>query len=112
MSVDTTEKTTHPPDGPGRGPLIARWIVAGPLVLIASILVMAGMTVWFPEGAAGINHLAFPLLLFPAIWALLFFYALLDARPWRAGAVILALAVANGIPVVSALQTMMQGGAQ
>ena len=105
MSANTPDT----PAGQGRGPLIARWIVAGPLVLVASILVMAGMTAWFPEGAAGINHLAFPILLFPAIWALLFFYALLDVRPWRAGAVILALALANGVPVLSAVQTMMQG---
>lgn len=91
-----------------RRDLIARWIVAGPLALVAAALVMAGMTAWFPPGVAGINHLAFPLVLFPAIWAALFFYALLDSRPWRAGAVICLLAAANAVPVVQALRATLQ----
>ncbi len=98
------------PDVAARAPrarVFARWIVAGPLTLACSVLVMAGMSVWFPAGAAGINHIAFPLILFPAIWAALFFYAVLAQKPWRAGAVLLLLAVVNAVPVLAALRATL-----
>lgn len=86
--------------------LITRWIVAGPLALVVSVLVMAGMSVWLPEGNAGIDHLAFPLILFPAIWSLIFFYALLENSPTRAGLVILAVGAINAVPVIQAVVAM------
>lgn len=75
--------------------LIARWLLAGPLTIITAIAAMAAMPVWFPEGAAGINHLAFTLILFPAIWAVAFFYAVLEENLWRAGAVLCVVLAAN-----------------
>lgn len=42
---------------------------------------------WIPEGAAAINHLALPLVLFPAILAALLFHACLDHSLIRVAAV-------------------------
>ena len=39
---------------------------------------MAGMPFWVPKGVGGVNHIAFPLFFMPAIWGVIFFYALLD----------------------------------
>ncbi|MEM9617954.1 MAG: hypothetical protein AAF936_08345 [Pseudomonadota bacterium] len=56
---------------------------------------MAAMPVWFPRGAAGIDHVAFPLVLFPAFWAIAFFYALLTERLARASLFVLVLTLIN-----------------
>jgi len=70
---------------------LARFILAGPAVFITAIAVMAGATVWFPQGAAEVDNIVIPLVLFPAIWAVLFFYACLDRYLKRAYAVIIML---------------------
>jgi hypothetical protein len=44
---------------------------------------MAGMSLWLPQGRAGIDHLVLPLILFPLIWATLFFYAVLETQKLR-----------------------------
>lgn len=94
---------------PSKGNTVTRWLVAGPLTLIVSILTMAGMSAWLPKGSAGIDHLAFPIILFPAIWSVLFFYAVLESKPWRAGLIILMLGVVNGFPVYRAISAMTAG---
>ncbi|MEL7278999.1 MAG: hypothetical protein AAFY35_15520 [Pseudomonadota bacterium] len=48
-----------------------RWVLALPGALIISILVMASFPMILPEGAGGVNHLVFPVLAFPLIWATL-----------------------------------------
>lgn len=65
-----------------------RTLLAGPLAFICAILVMAGAAVWLPAGAAGVNNIVIPLVLFPAIWAALFFYTCLDQHLIRAYLVI------------------------
>lgn len=80
-----------------------RFWLAGPITLIISIFIMAAMSLWFPEGEAGINHLVFPLVLFPLIWALVFFYVVLEPRAKRAGLVMLLLFFANGLPVIASV---------
>jgi hypothetical protein len=63
-----------------------KWIrigFAGPGAAIVAVAVMAGMTLWLPGGAAGIDNLVLPLVLFPLIWAGLFFHACLDAKLGR-----------------------------
>ncbi|MEM9684902.1 MAG: hypothetical protein AAF942_16645, partial [Pseudomonadota bacterium] len=54
------------------------------------------MPLWFPEGAAGIDHLMMPLLLFPAIWAGAFFYACLTGNLARASVILIGLLLING----------------
>jgi len=73
-----------------------RFWLAGPATLVVAYVLMAAMPVWFPPGVASINHLAFPVVLFPAFWAVLFFYAVLAERLWRAAGVFAALALVNG----------------
>ena len=80
--------------------LVLRWVLAGPVALALAYLVMAAMPLWFPEGAAGIDHLVLPLILFPAIWAAAFFYACLTENPGRAGVVLMGLLLVNGAAAV------------
>lgn len=73
-----------------------KWIrigFAGPGAVIVALAVMAGMTLWLPRGAAGIDNLVLPLVLVPLIWSALFFHACLDARLGRVALVALGLFV-------------------
>jgi hypothetical protein len=69
---------------------------AGPGAVIVAIVVMAGMTLWLPGGAAGIDNLVLPLVLLPLIWAALFFHACLDRKLARVAFVALGLLLAHG----------------
>ncbi|MEM6583015.1 MAG: hypothetical protein AAF699_17170 [Pseudomonadota bacterium] len=95
--------------------LISRWILAGPLAFIVSVLIMASMPMWMPMGAGNVNHLAFSVLLFPAIWVAIVMYVLLEENMTRAAVLLVILFFANGIPVVlgvmKMLAAMQAGGA-
>lgn len=82
----------------GRGRVLARWLLAGPGAMIAAVLSISSMPLYFPEGAAGLDHLVFPLVLAPLIWAAACFYAVLDDNLWRA-----TLIIAGAIIVQSAV---------
>lgn len=69
-------------------PLAARWLLAGPVAILAAVATMAAMPVWLPAGAAGVDHLAFPIVLAPLIWAVPFFYACLEENLPRCAAVL------------------------
>lgn len=56
-----------------------------------ALTVMAGMPLWLPGGAAGIDNLVLPLILAPLIWAALLFHACLDRRLARIVTVAAAL---------------------
>lgn len=64
---------------------------AGPGAVVVALVVMAGMTLWLPKGAADIDNLVLPLVLVPLIWAGLFFHACLDGRLSRVALVALGL---------------------
>ena len=68
-----------------------RGLLAGPIVFLGTFVVMAGAALWLPKGQAEVNHIVMPVLMLPAIWGALFFYAYLDRRLWRAYAVTLAV---------------------
>jgi len=71
-----------------------RWVriaFAGPGAILIALAVMAGMALWLPGGAAGIDNLVLPLILAPLIWAGLFFHACLDRRLGRVAIVALGL---------------------
>ncbi|SEQ19733.1 hypothetical protein SAMN04488038_104252 [Solimonas aquatica] len=80
-----------------RAPLWPRWLLAGPLAALCAALIMAGGALWLPRGAAGIDNLVLPILAFPAIWAVLFFYACLTRHLRRAYALLLALLLAHAL---------------
>jgi hypothetical protein len=75
-----------------RWPVVARAVLAGPVVVVVSLLVVGCMPVWFPKGAAGIDHIALPIILLPGIWAVLFFHAVLDRSLSRVAVVEAGLA--------------------
>lgn len=67
-----------------RGRAWSRGVLAGPVCFITAFLVMAGASLWYPQGPAQINNIAVPIIVFPAIWATLFFYLMLDRKLGRA----------------------------
>lgn len=72
-----------------------RAIFVGVWAFGLSWLVMAAMPLWVPEGAGRINHLAFPIFFYPLIWAILFFYAVLDRSLMRIGFIFTLITVIN-----------------
>lgn len=86
----------------------SRGVLIGPVVFITSAAVMAGGALWVPKGAASIDNIVLPIVFFPAIWAVLFFYACLDRRLLRAWLITLSLLIANGFMI--ALQFIDKGG--
>ncbi|MEM6677506.1 MAG: hypothetical protein AAF675_06505 [Pseudomonadota bacterium] len=84
-------------------PALVRWILGGPVTVILALLATAAMPIWLPEGAAGIDHLVIPIVLFPATWALIFFYAVMETRPFRMVVVFVAGTIVNLAFVAQAL---------
>ena len=80
---------------------VARVVLAGPVAALLSAMIFAGMPLWMPRGAAGIDHIIMPLILLPAVWAGLFFYAVLDRSLVRVAIVALAIGVTHSAMLVS-----------
>ncbi|WP_370305266.1 hypothetical protein [Sinimarinibacterium flocculans] len=83
--------------------LWSRVALAGPVVFVCAALVMCGGALWLPKGPAQIDNVVLPIVLFPAIWAGLFFYACLDRRLDRAWGVVSALALAHAALIAAHL---------
>jgi hypothetical protein len=86
---------------PRRWRTAARVTLAGPVTVLLSAMVFAGMPLWLPRGAAGIDHIMLPLLLLPAVWAALFFYAVLDRSLVRVALVTLVIGSVHAAMLVS-----------
>ena len=82
-----------------RRDLILRWIMAGPLTLVAAVLTMASAPLWMAEGAAGVDNLIFLILLFPAFWAVYIFYTLMETKPVRGLIVMVSIILVNAVTV-------------
>ena len=78
---------------PGRLQPWLRALLAGPCALGLTALIMAVMPFWVPKGAGGVDHIAFPLFFMPAIWGIIFFYALLDRSLGRVAIIMTVIAV-------------------
>lgn len=78
-----------------------RIALAGPGAVIVALVIMAGMALWLPGGAAGIDNLVLPLVFVPLIWAALFFHACLDRRIGRVALVAGALFAAHAILITA-----------
>jgi putative effector of murein hydrolase LrgA (UPF0299 family) len=77
-----------------------RWLralLAGPCTAALTLLIFAAMPSWVPKGAGGVDHIAFPLFFLPAIWGVIFFYALLDRSLARITIIMGAVAVIHVI---------------
>ena len=70
------------------------------------------MPVWLPAGAAGINDIAFPILLTPLLWALPFFYACLEENLVRGTLVISGAIIVQGALVAVAMAALMRALSQ
>lgn len=81
----------------------ARILLAGPVAIVVALTLLAGMPLWLPGGAAGIDNLVFPLVFAPLIWAALFFHACLDRSLVRVAVVAGALFLVHGALVASSL---------
>ena len=84
-----------------------RFILAGPVAILVALTLLAGMPLWLPGGAAGIDNLAVPLVLAPLIWAGLFFHACLDRNLARVALVAAALFLVHGGLVATRLLAMV-----
>lgn len=84
-----------------------RFWLAGPVALLLSILFMASMSLWLPKGAAGINHLVLPIILFPLIWSVFFFYAVMADNKKRMVLVMLSLLLLCGGLVTASFMGML-----
>lgn len=79
-------------------PITRKWLrigFAGPGAVITALVMMAGMSLWLPGGAAGIDNLVLPLVLMPLIWAILFFHACLDSSLGRVALIAAGLIVVH-----------------
>lgn len=85
----------------------ARFWLVSVAALLVSIVVMAAMSLWLPSGAANIDNLVIPVVLFPIIWAVVFFYALMDASLKRASLVLLFLFLVNGGAVAASIMGLL-----
>jgi hypothetical protein len=78
-------------------------LLAGPFAAVLTALVVAVMPSWVPKGTGGVDHIAFSLFFMPAIWGLIFFYALLDRSLGRVAIVMATIAVVHAIALRAVL---------
>lgn len=76
-------------------------MLAGPLALIASCVAVLGGALWLPEGAAQVDNLVLPVVLFPLLWAGVFLYACIEPRLSRGYAIVGAVIAINLAIVVA-----------
>ncbi|GAB2680667.1 hypothetical protein [Aliiglaciecola aliphaticivorans] len=74
-----------------------RFWLTGPCTLVVSLLFMLAMAVWFPPGVGKVNNIMLPLVLFPLIWAFLFFYTYLTTDLRKAQWLLVALFMINSL---------------
>lgn len=72
-----------------------RFWLTGPFTLLVSLLFMLAMAAWFPAGAGNINNIIMPLVMFPLIWSVLFFYTYLTNNLRQAWWLLLTLFIVN-----------------
>lgn len=77
----------------GRSAAWMRALLAGPGAAALTFLVFTAMPFWVPKDPGGVDHIAFPLFFMPAIWGIIFFYALLDRSLARIAIVMVAVGI-------------------
>lgn len=86
-----------------RRPVLTRWLLAGPGALLAAVATLMAMPLWVPLGAAGVNDIALPIILTPLLWAIPFFYAVLEENLVRASLVLGLAILVQGAAIAVAL---------
>ena len=72
-------------------PTLTRWILAGPVGFILSILSLAGLPHLLPAGAGGVNHLLLPVIFFPVLWSIYIIWPVMAERLGLCALMFLAL---------------------
>lgn len=80
-----------------------RFWLAGPVTVVVSVLIMAAMSLWLPEGNANIDHLIVPVILFPLIWSAVFFYVILENNMKKVSLIMALLFLGNGLAVTASI---------
>lgn len=80
-----------------------RFWLAGPVTVVVSVLIMAAMSLWLPEGNANIDHLIVPVILFPLIWSTVFFYVILENNMKKVSLIMALLFLGNGLAVTASI---------
>lgn len=75
--------------------------------MLLAIFVMASLSLVLPAGNGGINHLIIPIILFPFIWALTFFYPLLDSNKKRVTILMSALLLISGSISIASIMGLL-----
>ncbi|MEM8790184.1 MAG: hypothetical protein AAGE80_01100 [Pseudomonadota bacterium] len=82
--------------------MTTRWILALPGALIASVLTMATMPLWMPQGGAQIDHIVMPVVLFPLIWVVFFMYCCMEENLPRGSLVMIGTIAFQSFLIVTA----------
>ena len=72
-------------------PTLTRWILAGPIGFILSILSLASLPHLLPAGAGGVNHLLLPVIFFPVLWSIYIIWPVMAVRLGLCALLFLAL---------------------
>lgn len=80
-----------------------RAVAALLFAFVAAVIVVVGSTRWLPQGRAGIDHVVFPLLAFPAIWIAFALGLFAARRPRRAWLLAVVITLVHLLLVVSGL---------
>jgi FlaA1/EpsC-like NDP-sugar epimerase len=80
-----------------------RFWLAGPVAVVVSVLIMAAMSLWLPEGNANIDHLIVPVILFPLIWGTVFLYVILENNMKKVSLIMALLFLGNGLAVIASI---------
>jgi cation transport ATPase len=80
-----------------------RFWLAGPVTVVVSVLIMAAMSLWLPEGNANIDHLIVPVILFPLIWGTVFLYVILENNMKKVSLIMALLFLGNGLAVIASI---------
>ncbi|MEM8838075.1 MAG: hypothetical protein AAGE89_08280 [Pseudomonadota bacterium] len=74
-----------------RHPIAIRWVLAGPLAFILTVLSLAALPHLLPVGSGGINHLVYPTIFIPITWSALIVWPVMTERLLRCLAIYIGL---------------------
>ncbi|MEM1079342.1 MAG: hypothetical protein AAGI09_12510 [Pseudomonadota bacterium] len=82
-------------------PVLARWVLAGPVAFFMAVLAMAALPLILPEGAGGVDHLVLPVVIFPLIWAAAMLYPVMASLLGPTAFVMLGILILEVVMILS-----------
>jgi hypothetical protein len=86
-----------------RHPIVVRWILAGPGMVLLALSFTAAMPVWSPTGGVALNGIAYPMVLAPLVWIIAFVYAILSENLVQCGVVMTSVLGVSSVLAVLAI---------